>query len=109
MLIILVVILWSTSSFITQLLEEEKVTAFMVTLYSTCLLSLLLPYAALYDRVTGERVDWATKRSIAYASAKVLPLWYAANVLFNLSLCKTSVAASTVVSSTSSAFWYVWW
>ena len=105
MLIILVVGLWCASSFITQLLEEEEVTAFTVTLYSTCLLTLLLPYAACYDRLTGETVDNAAKRKIAYASAKVLPLWYAANVLFNLSLCRTSVASSTVVSSTSSVFW----
>lgn len=42
-----------------------------------------------------------TIREIAYAAFLFCPLWFVANVLFNYSLSRTSVASNTILSSTS--------
>lgn len=106
-LILGVVFLWTASSFIVQKIESDSVNALFVTFYSTSMCTILLPLGMVRDCLFPKGTKAQSVHSmnyIAMASAKILPFWYGANLLYNWSLCKTSVASSTILSSTSAAF-----
>ena len=128
-LLLIVVLIWTVSSFVVQdILSESGARAFFITYFANSLFMLQLPivftwryfrkvpvtastpldYTSL-DNASSRRncrniiygmYDWPTLR----AALIVCPLWFAANGLYNLSLAHTSVTSNTIISATSGMF-----
>ncbi|RKP07778.1 hypothetical protein THASP1DRAFT_16580 [Thamnocephalis sphaerospora] len=111
-----VIACWVGSSFaVSNIFVDHKYNKpFFLTYFNTCTFTLYLGvYWVLYGRPSQQRwdrqVDKADERrmtlgEIAQVSAKFCVLWFAANLMQNASLAYTSVASSTVMSSTSGLF-----
>jgi len=124
LLILAVVVIWVASSFVVQHIEGEFLAPFFLTFSCTSLFMLLLPISYLAGRMKGlewspveaaslsDTADSATAttvrmvsvRQIFRASMLLCPLWFTANLLYNLSLSRTSVTSSTILSGTSAIF-----
>lgn len=101
----LVVILWVGSSTLIQTIFEETNfnKPFFLTYFSTSLFSLY--FIDIFRRRQDIRNEVLPGlRFTAINAAKFCPLWFGANYLYNLSLTLTSIASSTILSSTSGIF-----
>ena len=101
----LVVVLWVGSSTLIQTIFKETNfdKPFFLTYFSTSLFSLY------FIDIIRRRQDIRNNiipsyRITAVTAAQFCPLWFLANYLYNLSLNTTSIASSTILSSTSGIF-----
>eukprot|EP00475_Leptophrys_vorax_P041287 TRINITY_DN7785_c0_g1_i7.p1 TRINITY_DN7785_c0_g1~~TRINITY_DN7785_c0_g1_i7.p1 ORF type:complete len:170 (+),score=25.68 TRINITY_DN7785_c0_g1_i7:140-649(+) len=126
-----VVVLWVSSSVITQkiFLTESFDAPFFLTYFNTAVfITYLIPIltknicartrsngdAAVYSEVgqsdgdqppTAVLEHWFENWKVIFKQSVVFcPVWFTMNFLFNWSLDKTSVATNTIMSSTSSMF-----
>lgn len=97
--------IWVGSSFLVQYLEENRVNSLSLTVLTTSLLSLLLFLTPLSS--TSSTTESTSHKQSFRIGLGLLPLWFTAHYLYNVSLCSTSVASSTVLSSTSSIFTFL--
>jgi len=133
-LLLIVVLIWTVSSFVVQdILSEPGMRAFFLTYFANSLFMLQLPIVFTwryfrkvpvtastpldYTSLDNRSLDNATSRRncrniirgmydwpTLRAALIVCPLWFAANGLYNLSLAHTSVTSNTVISATSGMF-----
>jgi solute carrier family 35, member F5 len=100
-----VVVLWVGSSTLIQTIFEDSDfnKPFFLTYFSTTLF--MLYFIDMYRRKAeiqaGTLPSYITTLKTA---AQFCPLWFGANYLYNLSLDTTSIASSTILSSTSGIF-----
>ena len=101
-----VVVIWVFASFIVQDIEKKAKVPFFISYVCNSMFALYFPWMwVFYDYFAGkdERkvlTHWRTAK-IALA---VCPVWFAAQYLYNLSLCSTTVSTNTMLSGTSSLF-----
>lgn len=115
MVLAVVVVLWvGSSELIKAIFNTDFNRAFFLTYFSTSLFALYLPMymltkmcrrrrAARRGTVLPEEIGW---RETLVVSAKLCPVWFIMNFLFNWSLEKTGVASNTILSNTS-GLWVV--
>ncbi|OSX67390.1 hypothetical protein POSPLADRAFT_1042614 [Postia placenta MAD-698-R-SB12] len=112
-LLLIVVVLWTSSNFLTQdLFEDGYEKPFLVTYLNTSAFAFyLIPYA-IKKSITGgstsaddsnELLPLTTKET-AQLAASFCFLWFIANWTVNASLDYTSVASATILSSMSGFF-----
>jgi solute carrier family 35, member F5 len=100
-----VVVLWVGSSTLIQTIFEEIDfnKPFFLTYFATSLFSLY--FIDIFRRREEIRSQNLPQMGItAKTAAQFCPLWFGANYLYNLSLTTTSIASSTILSSTSGIF-----
>lgn len=131
-LLMVVVLLWVSSSVITQkIFVGLSFTApFFLTYFNTALFTLYLlpplikillsriytesiskPYQGIDENLVDQSSPVSSNGDNKLPWKRVLkhslvfcPIWFSMNYFFNLSLAKTSVASNTIMSSTSSLF-----
>ncbi|KAL0220657.1 hypothetical protein RCL1_000511 [Eukaryota sp. TZLM3-RCL] len=114
-LLILVVVIWVTSSNVLQFLFQDSdfPKPLFTTWASTSLFSIYLLINPMVKRFSKPKSDGLLGQDIvSYASFKhhlykaflFAPLWLVANLCYNSSLLHTSVTANTIISSSSSFF-----
>eukprot|EP00887_Chlorella_sp_A99_P006449 scaffold3.g6449.t1 len=91
--ILAVAVIWVLASFIVQDIERTGVSPAVLTFIANSLFSLYLPIYYLNLRV---------QRAL-----QVAPLWYLAQLTFNMSLHQTGVTSNTILSSTSALFTFL--
>ena len=100
-----VVILWVGSSTLIQTIFKDTnfdkpffLTYFSTTLFSLYFIDIIRRRKDIKDNLIP------SYRITAVTAAQFCPLWFLANYLYNLSLNTTSIASSTILSSTSGIF-----
>eukprot|EP00924_Labyrinthula_sp_SR-Ha-C_P010716 snap_masked-scaffold_49-processed-gene-1.77-mRNA-1 protein AED:1.00 eAED:1.00 QI:0/0/0/0/1/1/2/0/317 len=92
-----IVVIWTVSSFVIQSTEDSaKFTPFGLSLLYTSLFSV---YSISFLLRSWKKPDHPLQ--ILKVSLGFFPLWFFANLLYNYSVCSTSVGASTLLSGTS--------
>ena len=108
--ILLVVVIWVAASFLVQNIESSFHAPFFLTFSCTAMFTVFFLFAHVASVINGSsnvgafgipNNDLSRLRIIGL---KLAPLWFLANFFYILSLSKTSVASSTILSSTSSVF-----
>ena len=129
--VVLVSFIWVIASFLVQNIEETGVHPVVVTYVSNSLFALYFPIfwvgQSLRRIQTGDDGsssavipsyrDWKNDpkasmmalmgNELFRAACQVAPLWFLAQLAFNISLSKTSVTSNTILSSASSLFTFV--
>lgn len=129
--VILVSFIWVIASFLVQDIEEIGVHPVVVTFISNSLFALYFPIFWIGQHIGRIRThspddhrntipsfkDWKTDprgsamdllhNQLFRAACLVAPLWFLAQLTFNISLSKTSVTSNTILSSASSLFTFV--
>lgn len=101
----IVVVLWVGSSTLIQTIFEDTDFSkpFFLTYFSTSLFSLY--FIDIYRRRKDIQENvLPSYRLTGKIALQFCPLWFLANYLYNLSLTTTSIASSTILSSTSGIF-----
>jgi solute carrier family 35 protein F5 len=113
LLILLIVIIWVSSSFLIQdLFSSDFVRPFFLTYFNTTSFTLfLIPLglkrlAEVLHGIAGGNVEDSvvSVKQTALLSLMFCPVWFLANYMQNASLVSTSVSSSTILSSTSGLF-----
>lgn len=115
LLLNVVCILWLASSIITQDVLDTFDSPFSFTYIAVSVFVLYFPLAVVMekrkqrgyeavDQAQTEEDDSFKKFHYAKESLVLSIMWFSLNLLFNLSLGRTSVPTATILSSTSSLF-----
>lgn len=127
--VVLVSFIWVIASFLVQNIEETGVHPVVVTYISNSLFALYFPIFWLgqsLGRIQTDdgshgsipsRLEWKDdpkgsmliliKNELFRAACQVAPLWFFAQLSFNISLSKTSVTSNTILSSAASLFTFI--
>ncbi|GAB4821840.1 hypothetical protein N2152v2_008886 [Parachlorella kessleri] len=131
--IVLVALIWVAAAFVIQRAQATGVSVVVLTFIVNALFTIYLPLywllmhlerrrqagqegdvqPLLTDRGNGsgsagnEGLGGMTRWQVFRAALVIGPLWFVAQLVYNLSLANTSVTSNTVLSSTSSFFAYL--
>lgn len=127
--VVLVSFIWVIASFLVQNIEETGVHPVVVTYISNSLFALYFPIfwvGQSLGRIQSQPADgslipscmeWKSDpkgslcsllgNQLFRAAWHVAPLWFLAQLTFNISLSKTSVTSNTILSSASSLFTFL--
>ena len=101
--ILTITLIWVGAGELSQSLYADAPAPFLLTYVNVSEFMVLLPLAALRERLcgAGAESDW---RAAARAAARIAPLWFIAQCSFNAALLATSVGSATALSATDAAF-----
>ena len=127
--VVLVSFIWVIASFLVQNIEETGVHPVVVTYISNSLFALYFPIFWLGQSLgrihtdngsthaIPSRLEWKNdpkgsilalmRNELFTAACQVAPLWFLAQLTFNISLAKTSITSNTILSSASSLFTFL--
>ncbi len=127
--VVLVSFIWVIASFLVQDIEEIGVHPVVVTYISNSLFALYFPIFWLGQSLgrihtddgshgsIPSRAEWKNdpkgsmlmlmRNELFRAACQVAPLWFFAQLAFNISLSKTSVTSNTILSSAASLFTFI--